>query len=121
MLSSKLTPAALKLPIINEILAIKDFKIMSPNTGIFKTRWCHLYLIAGIFVVKYLKAIKAIINTIANVKPPDPLMKLLAFIITAVGVGNATPIPSYISANIGTTFINIKTITVIATTNITTG
>ena len=37
ILSSKFTPAELKLPIINEILAINDFKIMSPNTGIFKT------------------------------------------------------------------------------------
>ena len=41
--------------------------------------------------------------------------------ITAVGVGNGTPIPSYISANIGTTLINIKTITVIAVKNITAG
>ena len=48
-------------------------------------------------------------------------MKLLPAIITAVGVGKATPIPSYISAKIGTTLTNIKTITVIATVNITIG
>ena len=56
-----------------------------------------------------------------KVKPPEPLIKLLAVIITAVGVGNGTPIPEYISANTGTTLINIKTITVIATENITIG
>ena len=68
-----------------------------------------------------LNIIKPVILIIASISPPVPLMKLLAFIITAVGVGNATPIPSYISAKIGTTLINMKTITVIATTNITTG
>ena len=76
---------------------------------------------AGIFVVVYLN----IANKIALIKPvispPVPLMKLLAVIITAVGVGNATPIPSYISANTGTTLTNMNTITVIATVNITTG
>ena len=37
ILSKRLTPAALKFPIINDILAIRDFSIISPNTGIFKT------------------------------------------------------------------------------------
>ena len=58
---------------------------------------------------------------IKRVKPPAPLIKLLAFIITAVGVGKATPIPSYILANTGTTLINMNTITVMATVNITVG
>ena len=35
-LSNKLTPAALKLPIINETLASRDFKIISPKIGNFK-------------------------------------------------------------------------------------
>ena len=121
ILSSKFTPAELRLPIIKDILAIKDFKIISPNTGIFKTRWCHLYRTEGIFVVVYLNIANNKIHTIPNVKPPVPLIKLLAVIITAVGVGRATPIPSYISAKTGTTLINMKTITVIATVNITTG
>ena len=80
-----------------------------------------MYLIAGIFVVVYLKITNSITVTIPNVKPPEPLIKLLAVIITAVGVGRATPIPSYISAKTGTTLISMKTITVIATVNITTG
>ena len=69
----------------------------------------------------YLKIIKATKRIINKVSPPAPLIKLLAFIITAVGVGNATPIPSYIFAKTGTTLINIKTITVMATENITVG
>ena len=69
----------------------------------------------------YLKIANPIAKTKNKVKPPAPLIKLLAFIMTAVGVGKGTPIPSYISANIGTTLINMKTITVIATVNITTG
>ena len=70
------------------------------------------------FLIKIAKLIAKIMK---RVNPPEPLIKLLAVIITAVGVGKATPIPSYISAKTGTTFINMKTITVIATTNITTG
>ena len=40
------------------------------------------------------------------------------FIITAVGPGKATPIPSYIFAKTGTTLTNIKILTTIATVNI---
>ena len=60
----------------------------------------------------YLKIANPIAKTKNKVKPPAPLIKLLAFIMTAVGVGKGTPIPSYISANIGTTLINMNTITV---------
>jgi hypothetical protein len=44
-------------------------------------------------------------------------------IITAVGVGrsSAIPIPSYIFTKVGTTFINIKTVTSTATENKTPG
>ena len=42
-LSNKLTPAALRFPIIYETLASIDFKIISPNNGSFKTCLCHLY------------------------------------------------------------------------------
>ena len=69
----------------------------------------------------YLNTTNNITVTIPSVRPPDPLIKLLAVIMTAVGVGSATPMPSYISAKTGTTLINMKTITVIATVNITTG
>ena len=41
--------------------------------------------------------------------------------ITAVGFGKATPIPSYIFANTGTTLTNMKALTVIATVNIIAG
>ena len=63
------------------------------KTGIFKTRWCHLYLIAGILVVVYLNITKPIIDTIPSVSPPAPLIKLLAFIMTAVGVVMQHPFP----------------------------
>ena len=106
---------------MSETLAIKDFKIMSPNTGNFKTCLCHAYLTFGIFEVVYLKIEKATAKIINVTIPPVPRMKSLAVIIAAVGVGNATPIPSYIFANTGTTFISIKTITTIATVNMTEG
>ena len=48
-------------------------------------------------------------------------MKSLAPKITAVGVGKGIPIPEYISAKTGTTLVNMKTITEMATINITAG
>ena len=117
-LSNKLTPAALKFPSIKEILAINDFKIRSPNTGIRKTCLCHLYRIAGFLVVKYLKATTKEIIEISMTSPPVPLKKSLIAKITAVGLGKAIPIPSYIFANTGTTLININALTTIATVNI---
>ena len=50
--------------------------------------------------------------------PPVPLRKSLIPIIVAVAAGNSKPIPAYISANIGTTLINMNAVTVIATVNI---
>ena len=47
-------PAALKFPMINEILANIDFKIMSPKTGKRKTCLCHLKRIAAFVLVIYL-------------------------------------------------------------------
>ena len=44
----------------------------------------------GIFVVVYLNIVNSKIQTIPNVKPPDPLIKLLAALI-AVGVEEQHP------------------------------
>ena len=63
-----------------------------------------------------------LINIIADKPPPDgDLIKSLAAIIAAVGAGTSTPIPLYISTNTGTTLINIKTVTKMATENKTAG
>ena len=121
ILSNKFTPAALRLPMINEILANKDFKIISPKIGNFKILACHLYRNAAFLDTVYLKAIivPEIIRKV--ISPPVPLIKSLADKILAVAPGNAIPIPSYILANTGTTLINMNTITVMATVNITAG
>ena len=50
-----------------------------------------------------------------------PLKKSLIAIIVAVAAGNSRPIPSYIFANTGTTLINMKALTVIATVNMIAG
>ena len=117
-LSNKLTPAALKFPMINDILANIDFKIISPKIGNFKTRLCHAYLIFSFFAVKYLKAIKKVISDNKRIRPPVPLKKSLIAIIVAVAAGSSMPIPSYILAKTGTTLININALTVTATVNI---
>ena len=117
-LSSKLTPAALKFPIIKEILANIDFKIISPKTGNRKTCLCHLKRMAALFLVIYLNEKKAAIPPNKITFPPVPLKKSLIAIIVAVAAGNSNPIPSYIFAKTGTTFTNIKALTVIATVNI---
>ena len=58
-----------------------------------------------------------------NVKPPpeNERINALADIMAAVGPGISTPIPSYILTNTGTTLINIKIVTSIATENKTPG
>ena len=120
-LSSKFTPAALKFPITSAILANVDFKIIGPKIGSFNTLPCHIYLIFSILVVVYLKIAKPMTKIKNTIFPPVPRIKSLACKMTAVGVGRATPIPPYISAKTGTTLVNIKTITEIATINITAG
>ena len=117
-LSNKFTPAALRFPKINEILASNDFKIISPNTGNFKICLCHLYCMAAFLVVKYLNAIKPPKPPNNKIIPPVPLKKSLIAIIVAVAFGSSIPIPSYIFAKTGTTFTNMKALTVIATVNI---
>ena len=77
-----------------------------------------MYLIFSFLVVKYLKAAKKAINENKRIVPPVPLRKSLIPIIVAVAAGSSIPIPSYILANTGTTFINMKALTVIATVNI---
>ena len=120
-LSNKLTPAALKFPIINEILASIDFKIISPNNGNFKTCLCHLNRIAAFLFVINLNPKKPIILPKRITFPPVPLKKSLIAIIVAVAAGSSKPIPSYILANTGTTLTNMKALTVIATVNIIAG
>ena len=117
-LSRRLTPAALKFPNINDILANIDFKIISPNIGNFKTCLCHFILKAAFFFTVYLNPKMKIIPPNKIVFPPAPLKKSLIAIIVAVAAGSSNPIPSYILANTGTTFTNMKALTVIATVNI---
>ena len=117
-LSRRFTPAALRFPIIKEILANIDFKIMSPKIGNFKTCLCQAYLIFSLFAVKYLKVPKEIIKLNNNNFPPVPRKKSLIAMIVAVAAGSSIPIPSYILANTGTTLTNINALTTIATVNI---
>jgi hypothetical protein len=68
-------------------------------------------------LTKYLKPTTDNIIKIKRNNPPDDLTNSLIDIITAVGVGKSSfiPILSYILTKVGTTFINMKTVTMIAT------
>ena len=63
-----------------------------------------------------------VMRRIKDIPPPEnDLKKALADIMAAVGPGIGTFMPSYILTNTGTTLINMKMVTKIATENKTPG